>query len=209
MRVFGLGAGRCGTHTLVKAFEHATNLTAGHETAAGSYYPLDYPDDHFESDLRLAWLLGNLADRYPEARYVHIMRDPAGVARSFAPDEPDMESSRDVQGFHHVSNFAGVALGRVYRPGEDVRRVALRYCVAVDANIRTFLVGRPHVVLALESLAEDFPAAWALAEAKGDLEAAVAECRVRHHNRDDDHRVFGQPWEPEIWHTESRITASE
>ena len=86
MRVFVLNTGRCGSMTTIKACEHLTNYTAGHETRTGAIGDrrLDYPDRHVEADNRLSWFLGILGERFGDGPlYVHLRRDPEEVAASF------------------------------------------------------------------------------------------------------------------------------
>lgn len=153
MNVFVLSTGRSGTMTIAKVFAHATNLTSGHETAAGSFYPLDYPADHLEADNRLSWMLGALHERFPDALYVHLIRDREQVARSF-------EARRDYPGAS-IRGFGAGILGRGDRfPAE-------RYQAAETVR--------------LEELPASVPRLWWFVGAQGDLDAAVAEASV-HHN---------------------------
>ena len=86
MRVFVLGTGRCGTVTCSRACSHLTNYTVGHETRAGKVGDgrFDYPGEHIEIDPRLPWFTGELASRFPDAFYLHLVRDPEATAQSIA-----------------------------------------------------------------------------------------------------------------------------
>src|SRR5690554_1689598 len=86
VRVFVLGAGRCGTMTVAKALSHADNYTSGHETRSGTVHGrLTYPDYHAEVDCRLTWFLGSLDKAYGDAPlYVHLRRDLTANAESWA-----------------------------------------------------------------------------------------------------------------------------
>lgn len=84
--VFALTAGRTGSTTFIEACQHATNYTAAHESGKGIVLAdrLRFPDQHIEADNRLTWFLGPLGERYPDAIYVHLVRDREAVARSWA-----------------------------------------------------------------------------------------------------------------------------
>jgi len=173
MRVFVLSCGRSGSMTLARVFGHAENYTAGHESEAGSFYPLAYPDWHVESDNRLSWMLGSLAEKFPEARYIHLIREQEQCARSF-------EARADYPGAS-IRGFGAGILGRGEAFQAERYQAALRMWEVVNANIREFLWARPHETALLEDLPERVPALWAFAGAEGALAAAIAEARI-HHN---------------------------
>jgi hypothetical protein len=84
VNVFILGTGRCGTLTISRAFEHATNFTSAHESASPSLYLMDYPKDHIETDNRLAWMLGLRPehDGHPlaEKKYINVCVEHTALA---------------------------------------------------------------------------------------------------------------------------------
>ena len=174
MNVFVLTAGRSGSLTFVRACEHITNFTAGHETRAGllGAERMAYPERHIEADNRLTWLLGRLDAAFGDrALYVHLKRDPEAVAASFRRrwNKPAMRAYRK-----------GILLD--LDPGSDPMAVARDYVDTVERNIELFLRGRPQaMVVELEAAARDFPRFWERIGATGDLEAAIAEFSVRHH----------------------------
>ena len=177
MRVFVLGTGRCGTTTMAEAFKHADNYTAGHETKANSFYePLEYPDWHVESDCRLAWFLGELERAYPDALYVHMIREREDFVRSIVARGADIQ-----YGPRSILRAFGAS---VLQQGEDFLddpdRVARRLWDAVNANLEVFLRDKRHVTVWLHELTERFPEVWELAGAEGDFEAALAETRTKH-----------------------------
>ena len=85
MRVFVIGTGRCGTVTFSRACRHITNYSSGHETMARIATPArwEYPDQHIEVDPHLAWTLGPIIERYPDAFYVHLQRKREEVVNSW------------------------------------------------------------------------------------------------------------------------------
>lgn len=177
MNAFVLCTGRCGSTTITVALQHATNWTAGHETEGNSYYPLAYPDQHIEADNRLSWMLGPLAERFPDARYIHLIRDQEAVAASFARRRYHLASS--------ISGFGQGILGRGELFQSSRYATACRMWEIVNANIRVFLQGRPSECVfpgpvRLEELTETFPLVWEWLGCEGDREGATAECGVRY-----------------------------
>ncbi|CAN5737789.1 hypothetical protein BH23CHL8_BH23CHL8_23560 [soil metagenome] len=174
MNVFLLTAGRSGSLTFVRACEHITNYSAGHETRAGLLGAdrLAYPDRHIEADNRLTWLLGRLDEAFGDrALYIHLKRDPEAVAASFRRrwNKPAMRAYRK-----------GILLD--LDPDSDPMAVARDYVTTVERNIELFLRGRPQaMVFELEAAARDFPLFWERIGAEGDRTAAIAEFSVRHH----------------------------
>lgn len=181
MRVFILGTGRCGTTTVARAFKHATNYTAAHESRAAAIRGrLDYPDGHIEVDNRLAWFLGPLYQRYPDALYFHLRRDQAETARSYAER---FTSSASI-----VAAFGYGILQRDTPPSTMGDRLAVsRLAVeTAQANIDHFLNGLPEGQrgwLELEQLEACFGRLWHRLGCTGDYDAAVAETRVKHNRR--------------------------
>jgi len=171
MRVFVLCTGRCGSLSVARAFRHATNYTAAHESGRRNHYTMTYPEDHIEVDNRLAWFLGRLSERYgndpQEIHWVHLKRDPMACAKSF-----------EKRGEGGILN--------AYRNGikqgacDCVPHEARDLIRTVNANIREFLKGRPHSSIFIERAHEEFPPIWNTIGAAGDLEAALAEFDTRH-----------------------------
>jgi hypothetical protein len=203
MRVFVLTTGRSGSVTFARACGHITNLTSAHESRAAAHGEarLDYPDDHVEVDNRLSWFLGPLAERFPEARYVHLVRDEDATARSFLdrwrvhpppprPKDPEQRARWQARVQHPraslVSAFGNGLLLRQRAWPEEQRAEVARFMVeTIHANIRTFLQHRPHLTVRLEEASSDFAEFWRWVGAEGDLEAALGEWRVRHNARPD------------------------
>lgn len=173
MNVFVLNTGRCGSTTFIRACEHISNYSAGHETRIHlmGMARLDYPDNHIEADNRLCWMLGRLEERFGgDAFYVHLYRNREATAASFA-------------------RRTGFGIMRAWREGvlleaggeADSLALARDYVDAVEANIRLFLRDKPRqMALRLERASLDFPRFWQAIGAEGDLDAALAEWQVRH-----------------------------
>ncbi len=177
MNVFVLNSGRCGSTTWIRACEHIRNYSAGHETRIHLAGParLAYPERHIEADNRLSWILGRLDQAYGDrAFYVHLRREREAAAASFArrADFGIMRAWRE-----------GVLLGAT--PETTDLDLAHDYLESVEQNIRLFLRDKPRVLEArLEHLPRDFRRFWSAIDAEGDLEAALAELRIRHNASD-------------------------
>lgn len=202
VRVFVLTTGRSGSTTFAAACGHMTSHTSAHESLANRHGParLDYPDDHVEVDNRLSWMLGPLAERFPDARYVHLRRDREATARSFLarwsvhppprrPEDPTGRARWQERVRHPRASLAsafgnGILLRQRPWPEEDRLDVMRSLVDTVDANIRVFLAGRPHLAVDLESLDVDFPAFWRWLGAEGDLAGALAELGTAHNATD-------------------------
>ena len=175
-RVFVLCTGRCGSTTFAKAAAHADNFTAAHESRTHLLGParLAYPLQHIEVDNRLAWWLGRLDQTYGDtAHYVHLLRDPAEVARSYA--------DRQHYGLMKAYRESLLLNLRFRAPQTPLAAMAADMVETITANIGLFLRDKSRVMkVQLETIADDFPRFWDWIGAKGDLAAAMAEWQVRH-----------------------------
>lgn len=183
MRVFVLNTGRCGSMTTIRACEHLTNYTAGHETRTGVIGDgrFDYPDRHVEADNRLSWLLGELGERFGDGPlYVHLRRDPEQVAASFLRRWRSW--SRNPAGSSVVRAFAhGLVIHNQEWPESERHDVCRFYVRTVTKNIDAFLAARPNTMTVwLEDAATWLPTLWDRIGGEGDLDAALAEFGVRH-----------------------------
>ena len=175
MRIFVLCTGRCGSLSFAKACKHATNYTVGHESGRRGGYTLEYPCNHIEVDNRLAWFLGRLGERYPNARCVHLTRNRLSTAESFAARGVD-STSTILSGF-----VRAIKQHRCDVP--DLQGEALSMVDTINANIRQFLWDKEHITIDIDHATKLFPAFWDWIEAEGDPEAAVAEFGKKYHDR--------------------------
>lgn len=177
MNVFVLCTGRCGSLAFARACSHMTNYTAAHEsrvTCVGDGR-IDFPPRHIEVDLHLAWFLGRLDARYgDEATYVHLTRDPAATAASWARRYGILGGMASGYRDHILAGASSVREISRLEAAED-------YVRTVTENIALFLKDKTNVVrFSLENAEADFPRFWDAVGAEGDLEAGLAEWRVRH-----------------------------
>jgi hypothetical protein len=173
-QVFVLCTGRCGSLTFAEACRASIdNYSAGHESnlAITGEARLAYPHRHIEVDNRLAWFLGRLHERYGnDAFYVHLTRDPAQTARSYA--------RRRALGFLLHAWTRGIHVGLEDAP--DHLALARDMVDTVNANIRLFLADKSHRMdFALESAAEDFARFFDRIGATGDSQVGAASWQQR------------------------------
>lgn len=195
MRVIVLTTGRSGSTTFIKACEHMTNYTTGHEAHRRRVGPwrYEYDDNHIEADCRLAWLLGPL-DHFvgKDAFYVHLTRDPAAVAKSMIKladlrrpsavvqrglDLPKELNTRGAEVWAHM-HLHGLKTGSMELVAADV-------VDTINFNIASYLKDKDWMHFRLERAGDDFPKFWNRIGAQGDYEAALAEFDVRHNSFDD------------------------
>lgn len=84
MRAFVVGTGRSGTSTFYQAARHIVGYTAGHESTAGNIPSWEYPDNHIEVSSQLVYGIPRLRARYPDAVWVHLIRDRNTCIQSLA-----------------------------------------------------------------------------------------------------------------------------
>jgi hypothetical protein len=190
VQVFVLTTGRAGSVTFAAGCGHIENFTVAHESRIEliGEARFAYPDDHIEVDNRLSWFTGQLAERFPDARYVHLTRDESAVARSYARRwvTPAGRTLSAARAFRNRGTNAGLmrafANGIVMRstpwPASERDAVCAFMAQTVNATIREFLRSRPHVTVRLEHAVEDFGHFWDWIDARGSREAALAEWQI-------------------------------
>ncbi len=163
MNVFVLGTGRCGTVTFAKACAHIANYTCAHESRSSLVggARLGYPPNHIEVDPRLSWFLGELVQRFPDAFYVHLLRNPLHVAKSIERRWGGRAS--------FARAFGESMLWRADRTASrlDIARFQIE---TMTANIELFLStldDDQHMVAQLEEADDWFPKFWDRIGAQG------------------------------------------
>lgn len=171
MNVFVLCTGRSGSMTFVKACKHITNYTSAHESNTNliGMERVRYPENHIEADNRLSYFLGRLDKFYDENTfYVHLKRDERKVANSF--------SKRFESGIINAYNKAILV-----KPSGSKKDICLDYCNSINENIDLFLKDKPNkMIFKLENYEEHFRAFWDIIGAKGDLQLALKEFKIKH-----------------------------
>lgn len=167
-RAFVVGTGRCGTSTFFQAAKALHGWTAGHESKAGDLPTWDYPDQHVEVDHELVYAIPVLRHRYPDARWVHLIRDREPCVRSLARQTWERMEAFALQWFQttHPADTAAAA-GFYY---DLTNRLIEALCPPeLTMRIRT------------EELAERWPEFCAWIGADCDVELA-AEALARRYN---------------------------
>lgn len=180
MRVFILCTGRSGSSAMIKACQHITNYTAGHETQTQEFGAdrFDYPEDHIEADNRLTWHLGRLNEEFGEEPfYVHLKRNREAVAKSF------------MSRFYLPGSMIDAFTEGIHKnPPEKLsiqerKQACLDYVDSVNSNIELFLADKSKSLeIHLETIQEDFQEFWKAIGAKGDLSAALKEFERKHNS---------------------------
>lgn len=173
MNIFILNSGRCGSTTFIKACNHISNYSAGHETRINltGEQRLAYPHNHIEADNRLSWLLGRLDKEYGDnAFYVHLKRNPQATVASF------MKRS----GFGIMKAYReGILLDRKQKNSDEA--IAHDYLQTVTENIELFLKDKSRKMdFELESAQRCFNLFWGEIDAEGSYSAAMKEWDVQH-----------------------------
>jgi hypothetical protein len=174
MNVFVLCTGRCGSTTLIEACRHITNYTSAHESRTGKLGAerLSYPANHIEADNRLSWMLGRLDEAFgDDAFYVHLKRDEAATAASFA--------KRYYSGIMGAYRTGGILMDLPINA--DPVAVARDYCDTVNTNIAAFLKDKTHQMeFRLEHAKQDFVTFCGAIRAQVDMAAALSEFDEKH-----------------------------
>lgn len=168
MNVFILCTGRCGSTTFIKACRHISNFSSAHESRRGltGDAHFSYPGNHIEADNRLSFFFGKLDQLYGNrAAYIHLKRNSAEVARSFAG-----RWSHGIMKAYREGMLTNVAAELEPLP------VARDYCDTVSSNIALFLKDKTcKMEFNLEDAKNDFVRFWQFIGAEGNLEAALSE----------------------------------
>ena len=173
MNVFVLNTGRCGSTTFIKACQHISNYSSGHETLLDKIQDqrLAYPDNHIEADNRLSWFLGRLDEKYGnDAFYVHLTRDTDATINSFTKrmDYGIMKAYKE-----------GILMANSIP--SDNEAFAEDYIQTVTSNINLFLKDKTNTMLfKLEQAQQDFSEFFQRIDARGELELALKEWHIAH-----------------------------
>lgn len=176
---FVIGTGRCGTTTFYKACQHLAGLSVGHESRARDHARrFVYPVDHIEIDNRLSWRLDELVHHYPDALYIHLMREFDDVVASFL-ERWDYGIMR--------AWWSGVLM-RNHVPQSERRAVVQDFIGSIRWRCEAFIgrheAGGGQVLrVAIEEPTEGFHELAALMGATEGLEDGLAEFATKHNSR--------------------------
>lgn len=166
MRIFVTGVGRVGSVSFREACRYATNYLTGHETKNGL---LEYPDDFIEVNPHLRHAIAHVAAKYPEARWVHLRRDPEATIASLA--RLDRGAVMRAYETLHASILPSTQLGDI----------AFRYYWA-ETDVIEAQLDRVHpdlrMEIHLETVRDQWRGFWEWIGAEGDLTASLASWDV-------------------------------
>ena len=192
MNIFVLCTGRCGSTAFFHACRHMTNFSTSHEDKRSvlGKERFAYPENHIAVDYRLAWMLGRLDIAYGKnAFYVHLMRKPEDVARSFARmAQIERTSSHVVDAFDlpdWLNHMGAPVWAHMHVQAQKVfplSIVAEDMVRSINADIKMFLKDKEYLTVRLENIEEDFPKFWGKIDAEGDLNAAMDEWHAKHND---------------------------
>ena len=187
MRIFVTGTGRCGSVTFSKACQHITNFTSAHESDWQNACPMDinYPDNHIEVSPHLAYFIPYLRNKYPDAKWVHLIRtDVNNCIESLAS-----VCNKSMMSFGYQWYGIGDDFLCPKDASESLHKRKARYnadkfyhatnhlCAALLAPMQAFNKSMP---FGLEGFVIDWPEFWQWIEAEGDYEKALAEFKIKH-----------------------------
>lgn len=204
--VFILCTGRNGSQTFIRACDHFSNYSAGHETLARELGEdrLDYPAGHIEADNRLSWFLGKLEQRFgDEAFYVQLKRDPDKIAESY--DQRWDHRFSLIEGYNRA-----ILMQRGHNPG-----AARDMVETITANIDVFLSSKTHVIeIDIDAPDAGFREFAQMIGADGDVEAALSEFRTCYNQTNaQTNKPSGQknlrPWELKQQNDELQASQAE
>lgn len=166
MNIFVVGTGRCGTVTFSKAAAHCTNYSVGHETKAGRVADWHYPDNHIEVSSQLVIAIPLLRKRYPDAQWIHLVREREACSRSLARMTHVMRAFSWVW-FQQPAPSLPAA-------GEVVYDLVNGLCEDMLGE------SWDYYRLQLERVHDDWRVCWDFMECEGDYEKSLAEWNTRH-----------------------------
>jgi hypothetical protein len=172
MRIFVTGTGRCGSVTFSRACRHLANYTCGHETHTnkptveglrGDVANWEYPDNHVEVSPQLVIGIPILRRRYPEARWVHLLRRDRDACAHSLCGRSDMRAFAK----YWFLNADPDELSVAYAVYDTVRSL----CEALLPDAFT---------LELEQARSQWTACWEFMGARGDFQRSLREWDTRH-----------------------------
>lgn len=170
MRIFVTGTGRCGTVTFSKACSHIENFSSGHETYSTKLFELDkslITDNRIEVDPHFSQFLPLITKLYPDARWVHLIREK----------EPCVKSLSKTTGLGYYIKFASMS-----KSENDREVVANVFYDMVNDNIAKWIKDMDYRIMHLERLHEEWSGFWNWIGAKGNLNDSLAELSIKHNS---------------------------
>lgn len=171
MRAFVVGTGRCGTCTMYHALSHCTNYTVGHESRAGRVEDHQYPDNHIEVSAHLAIAIPVLQERYPRARWIHLIRDREAFIRSAIEESPG--GLLRFAGLWFQCNCNKIRKDKGEGQGDILQPAAELYYDYINALCKRLLQFR--LTVHLEQIKDEWLGVWDWLGLEGDFDASLKE----------------------------------
>lgn len=172
MRVFVTGTGRCGSVSFREACKFITNYTAGHESNCGL---LEYPNKHIEVNPHIRGLVKTIRAKYPESKWVHLIRDPKTCIPSLAAMDRGiiMEHYGRLYPSVQITPAVSDIAYRFYWQENDLIEVQLKHLIP-DFQRMT---------INLERIKEQWRTFWNWIEAEGDFGKSYESWDTPHNTR--------------------------
>jgi hypothetical protein len=161
VRVFVTGTGRCGTTTFYHACQHIKNFTSGHETSRRLLRVPRFPDQHIECSYLVVPWIPHLIERYPDSRWVHLIRDREACVHSMATIAPKRQN-----GWACIWYLVG--------KNRHDRRSAELFYASTNALIKA-LIPPGSMTLRLEEAGLRWAEFWEWIGAEGNFQASLGE----------------------------------
>lgn len=168
MRVFVTGTGRCGSVSFREACRYITNYKTGHETNCGL---LEYPDNFIEVSPQLRICTVHLQEKYPDAKWVHLIRSEEACIKSLAA----LEDGRVMRAYQVL--YPSVIMT------PSLMDIAHRYYWAENDNLRVLLPNA--MTIKLETARQQWKKFWDWIGAEGDFQASVTAWSVKRNTTEE------------------------
>lgn len=174
MRVFVVCVGRCGSVSFREACRYAQNYTTGHESKCGL---LEYPDQHIEVSAQVRSVIVHIARKYPDAKWVHLRREPASCIPSIAR----LDRGAFVEHYRLLFN--------TIMPSNQPIDVAYRYYWAendkIEAQLQFAVPEGQRLTMHLETIRDGWRTFWAWIGAQGNYEASLMAWDVKRNTAEE------------------------
>jgi len=174
MRVFVTGTGRCGSVSFAHACTFISNYSVAHESPCGL---LHYPDNHIEVNPQLRYVIKPLAEQFPDAKWVHLVRDRDACADSLAA----LNGGKWMQ---HFNDLCPTVMPNS-NPTLRAKRVYEHLATCIDVMIERFVKPENRRRIDLDHIGDQWPQFLQWIGAEGDLQASINSWSTPRNTRED------------------------
>lgn len=158
MRVFVTGTGRCGSVCFSKACGHITNFSSAHESES---FDLIYSDSHIEVNPQLWIVIPLVVKKYPNAKWVHLVRDPDTCIPSIAA----LGHGSVSRAFSHL--FITIASES---EADSAKRLYEASTQNIRSNFSSLISPENQMEIRLENAKDKWSEFWSFIGAEGDFD---------------------------------------